>query len=241
LGEEGKRHIPESRAGALDSGLAVMAKEPSPAMVKTRLAPAIGDAGRQALARAFLLDAVDRLRTVPGLAVYVSYSPPDAEHRLAVDLGGTPLFPQRGTDLGERMSNALGDLFERGHRAAILLGTDSPNLPLALVIEAMEALRDGVADLVLGPAQDGGYYLVGLCAPAPDLFRGIPWSTGEVLPATLAAARRLGLRTHPLGAWYDVDTPEDLLRLAHDLAHAPREAADFPRRTAALLRKLVGG
>ncbi len=98
------------------------------------------------------------------------------------------------------------------HRPVLLRGSDTPDLPGEIVQEATEALTTGNAEVVLGPARDGGYYLVGLNAPRPELFRDIAWSTPRVLADTLKLARSLGLRVHLLPAWRDIDTYPDLLR-----------------------------
>jgi len=127
------------------------------------------------------------------------------------------LVAQRGADLGARMAHLAAELLADGHRAALLIGSDLPTLPAAHLTEASRALAPGAADLVLGPAEDGGYYLIGLARPAPALFEGIAWSTAGVLEATRARARGLGLREHLLPPWYDVDTPADLDRLRRDL------------------------
>ena len=112
----------------------------------------------------------------------------------------------------------MAGLLADGHRAALLIGSDLPTLPYAYVAEAARALAESAADVVLGPAEDGGYYLIGLAQPASALFEGIAWGTDGVLEATRARARGLGLREHLLPPWYDVDTAADLDRLRRDLA-----------------------
>ena len=104
------------------------------------------------------------------------------------------LLPQVGADLGARMSRLLSDLLAEGYAGAIAVGTDTPTLPTAYLVEACEALRSGAADVVLGPSEDGGYYLIGLGAPAPELFVNVPWSTATVYAETLARARASGRR-----------------------------------------------
>ena len=104
------------------------------------------------------------------------------------------------------------------------------------VVEGARVLEKHAADLVLGPCDDGGYYFVGLRAPRPQLFTGIPWSTEEVFELTLKKARRLGLRLHLLPQWFDVDTETDLRRLHKELV----TAGAGPPRTTAFVRRLCG-
>jgi hypothetical protein len=186
-----------------------MAKYPAPGRVKTRLAAALGAEGACRLYRAFLSDLAGRLARLPGRVTW-AYWPPESEFRRL--LPQARCRPQRGADLGERMAGALADEFGAGVRAVLAIGVDAPHLPAGVLAEAAEALAAG-ADVVLGPAADGGYYLVGLVAPVPELFRAVPWGTRGVLATTLGVAHRLGLRPHLLPVSFDVDEPADLDRL----------------------------
>lgn len=114
---------------------------------------------------------------------------------------------------------------------SLLVGTDTPTLPTAYLQRACDALQRGAADVVLGPSEDGGYYLIGLRRPVPELFTGMPWSSSTVAAETLARIRRLGLRLALLPGWFDVDRGEDLARLRDP---GSREAFR-PRRTLAFL------
>jgi uncharacterized protein len=185
--------------------------------VKTRLIGDLTPAQAAALHTAFLEDLLDRLRE--GLRE-------DIELRLAwaldpeeaVPSGPLPGVRQEGRDLGERLYRALsGAAAEAG--AVMALGSDHPTLPLERVHQAFERVESG-ADVVLGPAEDGGYYLIALRAGAvaPRLFEEIAWSTGQVLAATLDRCRELGLAVELLPEASDVDTPEDLRRLAARMA-----------------------
>lgn len=186
--------------------------------VKTRLIGDLTPAQAAALHTAFLDDLLDRLRE--GLREE------DIELRLAwalepgeaVPSGPLPGVRQEGSDLGERLYRALSGAAAEGG-AVMALGSDHPTLPLTLVHRAFERVEAG-ADVVLGPAEDGGYYLIALRpeAVAPRLFEGIAWSTPQVLAATLDRCRELGLRVELLPAASDVDTPEDLRRLAARMA-----------------------
>jgi len=182
--------------------------------VKTRLIGDLTPAEAAALHAAFLEDLLDRLRA-GSFTVRMAWAldPEDV-----VPEGLFPGFRQRGDDLGERLYTALSEAAETSKTVAAL-GSDHPTLPLAVVHRAFELLEEG-AEVVLGPAEDGGYYLIALRAEAVArrLFEEIAWSTDQVLPATLERCRELGLRLELLPMASDVDTPEDLRRLAARMA-----------------------
>ena len=185
----------------------LFAKAPRPGRVKTRLAEAIGARAAADLYRSMAGDAVERLRC-PAYDLVVCYDPPTAAPEFRAWLGeDVALMPQAAGDLGRRMDSALGAALEIAS-AACVVGTDVPDLSARVVQEAFEGLEK--ADLVIGPSEDGGYYLLALKRPCPELFEGMPWSTPDVLRRTLAAARRLGLRVGTLETLRDVDTPADL-------------------------------
>lgn len=206
--------------------LLVMTKPALPGRVKTRLAAALGPEAAAGLHAAFLDDLVERLRT-GAWELRVCW---------ALEPGEEPPAPglrQRGADLGERLYHALADQAGRPFAAAV--GSDHPELEPGAVAAAFAALEAG-ADVALGPARDGGYYLIAL---RPDgvprgLFEGIEWSTGRVLDQTLARCRRLGLEVARLEIGEDVDTLADLERLAARLAVRPGRCP----RTEALLAEL---
>jgi glycosyltransferase A (GT-A) superfamily protein (DUF2064 family) len=132
------------------------------------------------------------------------------------------------------MLGALGDVGP-SPAGALLIGCDSPALPTEFLDRAVRLAGDPATDLVLGPSEDGGYYLIGARSPRPELFADIPWSTGQVLEATERRARGLGLRIGWLPPWFDVDTAGDLDRLQAALAGAPAAAAPQTRRALARL------
>jgi len=199
--------------------LAIMAKRPQAGEVKTRLCPPLTPEEAAELALRFLLDKLDQVCRLAGIDRFIAFSPPDAEAFFANQTGGAfSLLPQRGNDLGERLADLADRLLGDGFGVVTIIGTDSPTLPDAVLVEAHEVLTRDQADVVLGPTDDGGYYLIGLRRPSRVLFRGIAWSTDTVLSQTVANAGMAGLRTHLLPAWYDVDVESDLHRLARDLA-----------------------
>jgi rSAM/selenodomain-associated transferase 1 len=204
--------------------VALMAKAPRAGAVKTRLCPPLTPREAAALARAFLRDAVAKVRRLHGIAPAIAYAPESAREELARLAPGFAPMPQRGADLGARMRSTLAALLAAGHRAAIVMGTDAPTLPAAVLGEAVTRVAAGDVDLVVGPAEDGGYYLIGARADHPTLFDDVAWSTGTVLATTLRRAAAAGLRAARLPAWFDVDTPDDLARLRAALAETPEAA-----------------
>ncbi|OGK76107.1 MAG: hypothetical protein A2X51_05710 [Candidatus Rokubacteria bacterium GWC2_70_24] len=224
------------RGRLLKPAVGVMAKVPGLEPVKSRLHQALTQEMATVLYRCFLLDRLEALATLPGIDALAAFTPPTGRARMvALAPEGFRLVAQQGRDLGERLSNLLAGLLASGHPGAMAIDSDSPTLPMAHVREAAEVLARGAADLVLGPSDDGGYYLVGLRRGAPGLFEGIPWSTDRVLPLTIEKAGRLGLRTHLLPEWFDVDTEADLRRL-----HAALLAGEGPRRTRRCLEAIYG-
>jgi hypothetical protein len=215
-------------------GLAIMAKAPRVGAVKTRLCPPLRPPEAAELARCFLLDAIDRVTTVAGVRPVLAYAPVEARGEFERLAPGFALLAQRGDDLGARQARLLEEVLALGHEAALVIGTDSPTLPAECVDEAVGLVMARDVDLVLGPTDDGGYYLIGLRRPCPALFEGMPWSTSAVLGRTLERAQRLGLRVACLPAWFDVDTKADLERLAAELAvtpgHRPRHTREFLAR-----------
>lgn len=201
-----------------------MAKYPAPGRVKTRLAAALGEATACELYRAFVLDLADRLDALSQPVTW-AYWPPDAP--FAALLPGARCQPQRGEDLGERMAAAVARTLADGADAAIVIGADVPHVAAEAIGEAADALAAD-ADLVLGPARDGGYYLLGVRTVVPALFAGIAWGTSTVLATTRARADAARLRTHLLAPGFDVDDAADLppLRalLAAGTVRLPRTA-----------------
>ncbi len=190
--------------------LIIFAKEPVPGQVKTRLAAHLGPGPAAQLYRQFLLDVLAEMGTLTGLHLALAFSPATARDGFAGLAPGVELVAQADGDLGARLAAAFAWGFGAGYAPVIIRNSDSPDLPARLVTEAAEVLAGGAADLAVGPCPDGGYYLVGLRAPAPALFADVPWSSGKELARTLANARRLSLRPRLLAPWADIDTLDDL-------------------------------
>ena len=211
----------------------VFAREPVAGTAKTRLVPALGPEGAADLYKAFLQDRAAQVLAVEGILPVIAHTPDAAAPALATLLPpGLRYLPQGEGDLTARLTGAAATLFDEGVSAVVFMDSDSPGLPPDRVPAAVHHLASGAADCVLGPAEDGGYYLIGLAAraavPAPALFEGIPWSTPEVLALTLERAAAAGLSTHLLDPWWDVDTPAELARLRAE----PPDPDRAPRTTA---------
>lgn len=193
----------------------ILAKYPEPGKVKTRLGAVIGLELAADFYRIFLdcTFGIVRQSAIGKATVFYEPESRGADFRAMVPTDFR-LFPQQGADLGERLSNAFERAFSNGSKKVIAVGSDSPTLPPQLLAAADLALE--THDLVLGPAEDGGYCLIGLNNLYRKLFEDIEWSSDSVLDATVEQARALSLRYHFLDKWYDVDDKETLLRAAAD-------------------------
>ena len=211
------------------SVVAVMARSPAGARApKSRLRQAVpAEADRRRLYSAFLADTVAVRRDLPDVALRVAYAPGGGADGFApLGIDGALLLPQRGDDLGAREHNLFEDLFAAGFTRAVIIGSDLPTLPAAHVAEALARLSP--ATVTLGPAADGGYYLIGLTAPnpgdaVPDLFTGVGWGTSSAFDDTVRAATRSGIAVERIAAWYDVDDAAGLERLQRDVGRAAEE------------------
>jgi rSAM/selenodomain-associated transferase 1 len=205
--------------------------------VKTRLAAVIPDENmRRRLYAAFLRDVLATCRELTDAAVRIAHTPDGGiEGFGGLCLAAGDLMPQRGDDLGARERHLFEDLFAEGFDRVLVMGSDLPTLPAAH-LERARMLLDSNDSVVLGPAEDGGYYLMGLAAggrarPVPDLFTEIRWSSPFALEDTLRAAERARLRVQLAPTWYDVDDEAGFERLRADLA---RDASVAPATQSAL-------
>ncbi|MBK6697121.1 MAG: TIGR04282 family arsenosugar biosynthesis glycosyltransferase [Myxococcales bacterium] len=228
----------EREASALPT-IAVMAKRPALGTVKTRLGPLLSADEILRLYEAFLGDKIEQVRTVRGARVVVAVAPPDPPASVTPWTGDdVTLVAQEGADLGARLFHLAERHFAASAAPLLIVDSDTPTLPPTFFEEAFAALETGGAHVVLGPAADGGYYLIGLRAPWKELFEGVAWSTSRVLSQTLDRANANQLAVHLLQSWRDIDTPADLMGLARELERRPVATPGFPRRTAAALRSM---
>lgn len=221
--------MPSPDPSAPTCAIAIIAKAPRPGHVKTRLQTLLNPDEAAALGAAFLRDTLANLVEAAGhapIVPYVAYAPAGQEARFADLLPPEArLLLADGTDgdapgvqgFGRVLLDTTRALLARGHAAACVLGADSPTLPTARLVRAARVLLAGQTDAVLGPADDGGYWLLGLTAPHPEPFANITWSTDRVATETRARLRSTGMTSLELGEWYDVDDPPALARLVQDL------------------------
>ncbi len=222
----------------MNSILGIFAKEPRAGEVKSRLAAVIGNEPAARLYDAFLRDLVARLPAIAATCV-LEYTPATAHAYFAELCGGRfELEPQAAGDLGDRMAAFFGRRFAAGAQRVVLIGSDSPDLPLDRIERAFALLADH--DVVIGPSHDGGYYLIGLRRLIDELFRNIAWSTHKVFARTMERIRPLGVTHAILDAWYDVDLPDDLNRLRAEIETARNAGRDSGvRHTEAVLRRIM--
>ena len=206
--------------------IVVLARAPS-APGKTRLTAGLTSDQARALREALFLDTIDIARSLD-VAVTVAYTPDDARDEMAAMVGqsarssvdrrpGAALRPQRGDDLGARMLHAIIEAGAAGADTVVLIGSDLPTLPPSHLADAFTQLESGI-DCVFGPADDGGYHLVGVRRglDVARVFTGISWGTNRVRQESLSAAQAAGRKTVLIDPWFDVDLFEDLARVVSD-------------------------
>ncbi len=209
--------------------LLVFAKAPVPGTVKTRLCPPLTPRSAALLYRAMLRDTT-RTAGASGCDTFFCYSPRGSKTLLRTVVGEQRLVWQGIGDLGARLARCFQRAFAAGYRKVIAIGADSPTLPVERIARAARKLDK--ADLVIGPADDGGYYLIGLARWVPNLFQAIPWSTGDVVSTTIARARARRLRWSLIDPLHDVDAPSDLRVLISEI----RRGLSVPHTEGALRR-----
>jgi rSAM/selenodomain-associated transferase 1 len=198
--------------------IVIMAKAPRAGAVKTRLCPPLSPADAADLYACFLRDKIAQVQGVTGVTGVIAFTPGESRSEFELLAPGFRLIEQLGADLGERLRNCLDGLLGDAYAGAVAIDSDTPTLPTAFLEQAVSLLSGPGADVVVGPSDDGGYYLIGVRRPAPFLFERMPWSTPAVLPETLRRAEAKGLQVARLPVWFDVDTPADLDRLRAELA-----------------------
>jgi uncharacterized protein len=206
----------------MTAAIGIVCKAPKPGATKSRLAAAIGSVAAAQLSSCFLRDVASAITAIPthvGRSGYAVYAPAGAEDALR------QLFPpsfglllQADADLGNVLFGATRDLLAAPHDCVLLVNGDSPTLPTAFLVQAIEVLRMPGDRLVLGPASDGGYYLIGLKQAHRAVFSGIEWGTASVARSTLQRAQGIALETTLLPEWYDVDDAETFGWLRDELA-----------------------
>jgi rSAM/selenodomain-associated transferase 1 len=229
-------------------GIAVMAKASVARRTKTRLVPPLTFDQAAQCNTAFLRDIADNILAASAqtsIAGYVAYGPPDARRFFEENVPREIVLIEASyPSLGDCLDHAIAQLLARGHRAAVVVNSDSPTLPTSLLVEAAELLGRPGERAVLGPALDGGYYLLGVKARHPRLLEDIAWSTQRVARETLERAAELHLPVHMLPTWYDVDDVATLKMLLCELfdgqPFAPGLSPARAHYTRALMQSLLG-
>jgi rSAM/selenodomain-associated transferase 1 len=233
-GHEAQAPKPRSPRGAHRRVL-VFLKEPVPWQVKTRLAASIGAPEAAQLYQACAEETLCQLAPLTQDTVIYA-DPPEALERVRRWVGHDwTVRPQHGSTLGTRLAQAFDEAFADGATRVVVIGTDAPWLSARHVERAFAALDE--SDVVIGPSEDGGYYLLGVSRPVPALFEAIPWSTRDVYASTIAAAQALRLRVGALRMGYDLDCWEDVQRFMTDAR--PEAAAPHVRQQIAASRRRI--
>lgn len=222
--------------------IAVMAKAPQPGRSKTRLTPLLTPEQAAGLSAAFLRDITDNISAASRSALidgFIAYAPAGLETLFDGHLAtgtrlvladGSPEMPANVEGFGRCLLHAIQSLLVSGYDSACVLNSDSPTLPTRILAQTAKLLAQPGDRAVLGPADDGGYYLLGLKAPHAHLFEDITWSTDSVAERTMLRAREIGLELVTLPSWYDVDDAASLYRLIDSLGEAasPGDAGLMP-------------
>lgn len=221
----------------------VFAKNPIPNAVKTRLIPPLSPEQAATLYTAFLTDWCEALAELRDVDLVIAYTPADAQPDLQALISDDAIYiPQVGIDLGERLTSATQWAAEHGYTKILIVGSDSPTLPISYISQALTLLDS--RNIVIGPSTDGGYYLIGfsvkaLATTVPHVFEEIAWSTADVFQQTVTRIGEVKVTFGLLPPWYDIDTPEDLAFLhAHISAIRLAGGSVQAVRTEFLLTKL---
>ena len=205
-------HIPKN-----SHALVVMLKVPVTGQVKTRLVPPLTEKDAARLYRCFIQDTFSRVSILHDIDIIAAYTPKNLKLRVKkIVPAGTIIIPQKGKDLGQRLSNIFSELFTFGYKKIAIIGSDSPDLPSEYIKKSFSLLK-GKTEIVIGPAEDGGYYLIAMSRNCKVLFINIPWSTDVVFQKTVERAKKAGVKSAILPTWYDVDEIENLKALRSNL------------------------
>lgn len=218
--------------------LIIFAKWPEPGKVKTRLSPPLTPDESAELYRCMLLDTLDATSGIVGIKRLIFFGGPAqraADFRMMAP--DADVYRQRGKDLGERLAAAFETTFANGFRRVAVIGTDSPHMPPERIPEAFSLLNGGSADVVIGPTEDGGYYLLALNKPHLGIFHDMPWSSSKLLHETIWHAEKIGLRPSQLLPCFDLDRVEDLCRLMSEQQPSTARHTREMLRSSSLVRQ----
>ncbi len=220
----------------------IAAKPPVPGKVKTRLSPPLSLDQSARLYECFLVDTINTVAAIKEVDRFIAFYPDVPAKDLSFAnvnsvsglsqnefLTDFTLITQKGIDLGERLISVFEQLFSNGYGRVTIIGSDSPNLPVAFIKRSLNDLKKSNVDVTLGPCKDGGYYLIGLKAFYSDILKGISWSTSSVFDETIEKIKKLGLGVSVLPEWYDIDNNKDLNFLKDEIFSSPEEVAPKTR------------
>ena len=218
-----------------DNAVILFARDPILGQVKTRLRPSFDDETILKLYICFVEDSLEKIRQVDNVKCFVGVSPDNHSGLFkGIESFGMSLFVQRGKDLGEKMRQAFADRFAEGYNKVVIIGSDSPSLPVSYINKALASDKD----LVLGPSTDGGYYLIAMSGKLSEVFSGVAWGTENVLDETLKKIKGTSVSFELLPIWYDVDSPDDLKFLKTHLELIAHSGLCVGRKTKNFLNEI---
>ncbi len=219
-----------------DNALILFARDPVLGKVKTRLSPFLREDSILKLYTCFLQDSLDKIRQVEDVDRFVGVAP-SKESGFFYGTSGSDirLFVQEGKELGDKMRRAIRDRFAEGYKRVVIIGSDSPSLPVSYISRALDSDKD----MVLGPSTDGGYYLIGMKGKVVEVFDGVAWGTETVLMQTCERLMRSEADLELLPVWYDIDSPEDLIFFKSHLDLIERAGLGKSGETGKLLDKIL--
>lgn len=208
--------------------IVIVSKKPEAGRSKTRLVPPLSDLQAAQLAEALLLDSIDLIAKLDSVELGIAYSPvQENAYFEKISPPGAVLLPISTANLTEILQITFDHYFNLGYSKVFAFNGDSPSLPPKILLNGVGILDDH--DLVLGPSEDGGYFLIGMQQPNPKLFEGVDWSTDTVLVQTQIHAKYQNLKTTLLPTWYDIDSIDELRRLREELAGLPPDSLKHSR------------
>ena len=217
----------------------IIAKYPQPGLVKTRMVPSLTDDQAAKLHRLCLQSVCERVSANKNTKPILVFTPDDQlesfQHFVSDHVDD--YWPQGGGDLGERLIRAINQAFSQNAERVILLGADSPTLPIEIMHQTIEKLTHH--EVVIGPCDDGGYYLLAMTRPQPELFRDIDWGSNKVADQTKERAAHVAIDLYELASWYDIDRYDDLVRAQGDLKDTSQDQWPVTYRLKSYIDELI--
>ena len=219
-----------------ENAVVLFARDPVLGKVKTRLSPFLNDETILQLYTCFLHDSLDKIRQVENADLFIGISPSN-QSGFFTGMPGSDMriFVQEGKELGDKMRRAIQDRFAEGYERVVIIGSDSPSLPVSYIERALASDKD----MVLGPSTDGGYYLIGMKGALTEVFEGVTWGTEKVLQETCDHLVQNGVPLELLPVWYDIDSPEDLKFFKTHLQLIEQSGLGTAGETGKLLGKIL--